>query len=332
MTYGADHHPSQRLAFHAVIVTWNNYLDTKECIESLLAGSQRPDQVVLVDNGSQSTYVESLQALTREHPSVTLIRNPENYGYARAANIGICRALKDGAEGVFLINNDAVVARRALEELAAAGEECSQFEMFGPRILYYDDPKRIWEGGGRYVFLKQGVVGHERNRLVKRCADALREVTYLTGCAVLIRSSVFEKVGLYDEDFYLFAEDPDFCLRAREAGVRLLYVPKAVVLHNVPVARLHQTTPIALYHAGRSHVLLARKHYKKAFLAIAVSSYVLLHGTYTLIQLARGAGRVRDFTCWLAGAWDGLRRRPPRQTSTSDCKGSRTYDGTSAGT
>lgn len=301
------------ITVHAIVVTWNKMEDTVACIESLLDSTRPPDQIVVVDNGSDDCFIAQLRQFCEGKAEVTLIENNANYGYTRGANVGIQHVLDNTADIVLLINNDAVLTEDALEILLEAVREEDNFGLFGPRILYYDEPEIIWHGGGRYFIAKTGVIGHEKNRRVTDCLDENREVTYLTGCVLLIRSRVFEEIGLFDEDFFMYAEDPDFCFRASKACIRLLYVSRARAMHKVPARGPRQLSRSALYHTGRSHALLLRKHFRHVFLVVGLCSHLLLHGPYMLLQLVRGAGPVGDFRWWLKGTWDGMLGRAARK-------------------
>jgi GT2 family glycosyltransferase len=312
---------ADQLVVYAVVVTWNEVQDTVASIDSLLDGTRPPDQIVVVDNGSEERLITQLRQVCGGKPDVTLIENDANQGYARAANIGIRHALRHSVDAVLLINNDAVLTEEALEILLEAVRQEDSFGLFGPRILYYDEPDLIWEGGGYYFILKRGVIGHEKKKRVRDCSDENREVTYLTGCVLLVRSCVFEEIGLLDEGFFMYAEDPDFCFRARKAGGRLLYVPRAQAMHKVPVRGTRRLSRLALYHSGHSQVLLLRKHFSGVFLISGLLAHLFLHGPYTFLQLLRGAGSARDFRWWLRGTWDGMLGRTATEQISGGTKG-----------
>ena len=309
------------ITVHAIVVTWNKVEDTVACIESLLDGTRPPDQIVVVDNGSEDRFITRLRQFCEGKAKVSLIENDGNYGYTKGANVGIQHALDHTADTVLLINNDAVLAEDALEILLEVVREEDNFGLFGPRILYYDEPKLICTGAGHYSIIKAAAIGYEKKKWVTECSDENREITFLGGCVLLIRSRVFEEMGLFDEDFFMYAEDTDFCFRARKAGVRLLYVPRAQAMHKVPVHVQRQLTRPALYHQGRSHALILRKHFRHVFLIVGLCSRVFLHGPYTILRLVRGAGPVGDFRWWLKGTWNGMLGRAAREQTGSGTKG-----------
>jgi GT2 family glycosyltransferase len=294
------------IAAHAIVVAWNKMDDTVACIESLLNGTRPPDRIVVVDNGSNAGVVAHLRQFCGGQANVSLIENDANYGYTRGANIGIQYAMDHEADAILLINDDAVLGEDALEILLEAAREEDGIGLFGPRILHYDEPEIITEGAGRFSIIKGAVIGYENMKRVAACSDTNREVPFLTGCVLMIRSRVFEKIGLFDEDFFMYAEDVDFCFRARKAGARLLHVPRAQAMHKVPFRVQRHLSRFALYHQGRSNTLILRKHFRHIFLIAGLCSRVFMHAPYTLLRLLRGAGEVRDYWWWLKGTWDGM--------------------------
>ena len=222
------------MSVFAVVLTWNKPKDAKECIESLLKSSLPPVEVIVVDNSSPNKrVVEILKKFFGNTPQVRFIENPENYGFAKGMNTGIQEALRQGAEYIVLVNDDAVVDEKCLEVLCAAATEDPSIGIVGPRILYYNEPERIWHGGGYFSFLKSGPIVPEKNRVESACSLNQYDVDFLTGCVVLVKRKVFETIGLLDEDYFLYSEDLDFCLRAKKAGFKIAVEPKSIVIHKL---------------------------------------------------------------------------------------------------
>lgn len=294
-------------SLYAIILNWNNYTDTRECIESLLRSSYSPTRIVLVDNGSSDGSIEQLQRDYTRDARVHIIRNKANYGFACGVNIGIRYALDQGAELVFLINNDATVDQNCIQVLIESVERDDDAGIAGPRIFYYADPERIWQGGGRFSLLKTGVVDYEKNKLAISCSEETREVTFLTGCAMLIKREVFEKIGLFDEDYFFYEEDVDFCLRAKRAGFKLLYVPKAKAWHKIKNIAKDRTSPFVLYHLARSRILNLRKNFSTPYFLYGLFIHLLLYTPFRFLQVIQGSRSLKSVWAWLRGTWSGLR-------------------------
>jgi hypothetical protein len=190
-----------------------------------------PDfSLVLVDNASSDGTVEQVK---RDFPAVEIIVNPRNLRFAGGNNIGIECALRNGADYVLLLNNDTIVDPDFLSELVRTAESEKNIGMAGSKIYYYDDPKRIWFAGGKVEFWN-GWVSHIGIREMDHGQhDTTKQVDYLTGCCLLVKREVIEKVGKLDESYFIYGEDADWCIRASAVGFKLFYVPSSVIWHKV---------------------------------------------------------------------------------------------------
>ena len=129
--------------------------------------------------------------------------------------------------------------------------------------MYFDEKDIIWSAGG-YISDTRGMGCHYGyNAEEKEEFDIDRDVTFLTGCIQLIRSSMFNDVGLYDEDYFLYMEDVDFCRKVIEAGYRLRYVPSSKIYHKVSASTGGEKSPLQLYYMTRNRVIFIRKHYNR---------------------------------------------------------------------
>jgi GT2 family glycosyltransferase len=217
-----------------------------------------------------------------------------------------------------LLNNDAVIDRQCIPVLVSTLEADATAGIAGPRIFYRADPDRIWQGCGYFSLIKTGVVNPEKNRLQTSLPEACPEfnrrksrevekVGFLTGCAMLIRSRVFEKVGLFDEDFFFYDEDVDFCLRVTRAGFKLLYVSQAKSWHKIKNVAKDRTSPFVMYHLARSHLLVLRKNFSKAYFAYGLFVHLLLYTPYRMLQIVQGSQSLSAVKAWIKGTWDGIR-------------------------
>ncbi|HWP83428.1 MAG TPA: glycosyltransferase family 2 protein [Bacteroidota bacterium] len=225
----AEEHP----LVYVILVNWNGKADTLECLSSLQKVHYSNARVLVVDNASSDGSVEAFRS---QFPSVELIENSVNVRFAGGNNVGIRHALERGAEYVLVLNNDTVVDAMVLDELIRTAESDPSIGMVGAKVLYYTDPQRIWFAGGR-IHWWSGWIAHEGIReMDRRQHDIVKDVDYLTGCCILAKREVIEEIGLFDERFFMYGEDVDWCLRARRAGYRLVFQPKAKVWHKVSVS------------------------------------------------------------------------------------------------
>jgi len=295
-------------SLYAIVLNYNNYIDTKQCIESLEQSLYPIEKIILIDNGSKNGSIERLQNDYLQNNKVYIIRNEDNLGFARGVNVGIQFALDLGAELFFLLNNDAIIDKECIKNLCAAIAEDERIGIAGPRIFYYNDPEKIWQGGGYFSFIKAGIINPEKNKLISHCSGKIREVTFLTGCAMLVRREVFERIGLFDEDFFFYGEDVDFCLRARRAGFKLMYVPAAKVWHKIENIAKNRTLPFHLYHLARSHLFVIRKNFGTLYSCYALIVHLLLYTPYRMWQIAHGSRSWKAVIAWFKGTLDGLKR------------------------
>lgn len=216
-----------------VTVNWDLKDDTLECLESLIAAGASPEQVILVDNGSQDGSVDAIRARFGSH--IQVIANPVNYGYVTAINQAIQQAMQAGANWVVLVNNDTVVAPEFFAAFASYLDRPDEYAILAPAIYYYDDPERIWYLG--HQLIAGTLLGWSRyhGKIVDRFPPVL-PVDFVSGCAMLVRREVFESVGLFDPELVMYGEEVDFVWRARLAGYRCAAIPAAKMWHKVSLS------------------------------------------------------------------------------------------------
>lgn len=239
-----------------LIVNWNGKEDTLACLESLKATEGEIGRIVVVDNGSTDGSVE---AINRHFSQVTVIENQRNLGFGTANNMGMHLFLQETRYPyLFLLNNDTLVAPSALRVLTSALSK----EGVGAAVpkIYYADSQRLWYAGGR-IDWKQGSATHYGyGRRDEERFNRREEVSFATGCALLLKREALEKVGLFDERYFMFGEDVDLSIRLAKAGYRILYLPKAVVWHKVGGSVGRKGEGFIYYHMTRNRLLTMSKH------------------------------------------------------------------------
>jgi GT2 family glycosyltransferase len=216
-----------------IVVNHRRGPDTVATLRSLAAVRERCDvDVVLLDNASTERTVAEISA--GHDVPFTLMRSTRNLGFAGACNLAMERALADGCEYVWLLNNDAVVEPDSLTALLEAAEQLDA-AVVGSLVRYDPARETVWYAGGRVLrpwYVVQHL--HKGRRLPRsRPPGAAHETGFVCACSTLIRRDALEQVGLFDPDLFLYGEDLDFCLRARRAGFRLAVAPASVVYHKV---------------------------------------------------------------------------------------------------
>lgn len=285
---------------YVVILTWNQRETTLECLESLAQMTYPNFRIVVVDNGSTDGTAEAIE---NRFPDVEIIVNERNLGYPGGCNVGLRYALSQGAIYIFAINNDVSVDPTILDELVR--EATPDVGILMPKIYFASDPQRIWSVGGCRNPLTLEMNRRGDRQLDQGQWEEVLEQDYLIGCAHLFSRALLEEIGLLDAGYFLYYDDLDICIRAQQAGYRLLMVPKARMWHKVASSSGGVGTPRERYYMARSNVRFLRKHVR-GWQWVFVIPYRVGSIIKTLLRLAlhRSWDSVRAY---LHGLYDGLR-------------------------
>jgi len=251
-----QHSPSPHVA--VVVLSWNGREETLACLASLTRVDHEPLSVIVVDNASQDG---SADAVAAEFPSVVLVRNEENLGYAGGMNAGIHAAGKRDADAVLLLNNDVEVDPAFVGALVDQAARRPDAAALCSKILLADPPNVIWYAGARFD-PRKGYNGRhigygERD---SERFQAVVETERACGAAMLIPRAAIDDVGLLDESLFAYAEDTDWSLRARGQGRSLLVVPASRIWHKVSGASGGEGSPTALYYSVRNTLTVCERH------------------------------------------------------------------------
>ncbi|MEW6366845.1 MAG: glycosyltransferase family 2 protein [Acidobacteriota bacterium] len=234
---------------YVVVLSWNRAATTLRCIESVAGSSYRNARVVVVDNASAD---DSVARIRERFPQVPLIQNPANLGYAEGNNVGIRYAMERGAEFVLVLNDDVFIEPDALGHMvAAAGPGVAAV---GCKVRLFDEPDRLWAAGD-LNFRTADAHPKDDGRF-----DAPRDLDYAVGCCILLRAGVLDEIGRFDPSYFLEFEEVDWCSRARKAGHRIVYEPRAVVYHNHSVSFTDSCSPAFHYLSARNCLLFWKRN------------------------------------------------------------------------
>jgi len=206
-----------------VVVNWNNWQDTAECLRSLQEQSYPDLHVIVVDNGSTNDSVAQLRA---KYPWVTMIENGYNAGFPKACNVGVTLALEMNAEFLWLLNNDTTAPSDTAAKLIRKAVEDPQAGIIGAVLYYMHDPARVQAWGGGHVNLW---TGYNRHFLEP---ETFGPDSYVTFASALIRRKVYEDLGGLYEGAFMYFEDSDFGVRAQQAGWKLRVAEDTAILHK----------------------------------------------------------------------------------------------------
>lgn len=242
-----------------VVLNWNGGDDTIACLNSL-AGLDYPEfAVIVVDNGSADDSVDRIRAAK---PQVRMIETGKNLGFGGGCNVGMRAAIADGADYVWLINNDATVATDALTELVHVAEKGERIGAVGSVVFDQGQRDRIQLWGGGKVNLWTGASHHRRTP---------GRVDFISGASALIRAQALKEVGFFDDaSFFMYWEDTDLGFRLRKGGWKLAVAEKSRVWHEES-SSLGRGSPKLIEYFTRSAVAFLRKHAVVPVVPIAVN-------------------------------------------------------------
>ena len=290
-----------------IVLNWNGLHDTRALLPTLLA-CRVPEGWTLaplvVDNGSTDGSVAALRA---EFPSVGLLPLPDNRRFAGGNNEGLKQALVEGADAVALLNNDTKADPALFERLLLALEQDPKAGAAAPLIYYGAPSGRIWYAGARLV-LALGLSAHRGLRQLDRAQyRSVEETGYVTGCCLLATREAWERVGPLDERYFIYAEDVDWCLRARRAGYRLLFVPTARLWHEVS-ASSGAASPWKIYQRTRANLTLFATHAR----GIARLTWLPCYAIQEVVRMAWLVARGHAEAAWAVprAFADAARGRP----------------------
>jgi GT2 family glycosyltransferase len=260
-----------------VVVHWGERAVTLRCLQAL--GRLRYEDwfVVVIDNGCHALTGSDVENLV---PGGTCIQSDENLGYSGGCNLGMREALRRGADYVWFLNNDTVPEPDALGELVEVAQrglrpqskgesrkskraevrDAATPAIVGAKILRLDDPPRL-DSIALRVELTSGriyLIGH--GEVDRGQYDDWVETRAVTGCAMLVARAACERLGGFDDDFFAYLEDADFCLRAHEQGWRVAVAPRARVHHDRPAATAGRQSAASVYYTARNHLMLMQRH------------------------------------------------------------------------
>jgi GT2 family glycosyltransferase len=285
---------AQALVASVVIVSYNGREKLLRCLESVLRTVPEDSEVIVVDNASVECNADAIEAF---FPEVSLIRSDINLGFSGGCNLGARYAQ---SKYLVFVNPDTLTADDWVEALLAPLEEDERVGLTTARILLMDDPQRVNTCGCNIH-----VTGLTLCRGLGRLSDAYQEaqeVGAISGAAFAVRTELFERLGGFDEDMFLYLEDTDLSLRARLAGWPTLYTPESVVLHDYEL----RITPLKVFWEERNRYLMLLKSLRWPTIAVLMPLYLLAEvitwGFVLLYDRAHVGNKIRAYR-WVIKNW-----------------------------
>lgn len=251
-----------------VIVNYNGENYQNECILSILKSSYDNYRIIVVDNMSTDNSMSMLEKINDDR--IIKIYEKENWGVAKGNNIGIRKSKEIGCQYTLLLNNDTVLERDTIKLLV---EKMKTNLVVVPLILFYNTDK-IWYGGGRFVKYKC-VTDHINIKKKRDGVEFKDKYDYAPTCCMLINNSVFNEVGYMDENYFVYFDDSDFCMRLKMHKIVIGFCKESVIYHKVSMSTGGKKSKISAYYENRNRYYFYKK-YKNYFPYI---SFLYLHIT-----------------------------------------------------
>lgn len=239
-----------------IVLNYRGKEDTKECVDSILTSTYKNFEIVIVDNHSLD---ESIFYLKKTFPDIVLLETEKNLGYAGGNNVGINYALNKGADAILILNNDTVIDKNCLKNFVIESKLHPRSAL-GGCVYYYDFPSEMQHFGG---------VWNSRKGKFTNLPDAhfdskkSTNLDFITGCALFVPREIFQTAGLFEDSFFLYYEEIDWCFRVRKAGFFCTYVPTPIIFHKESKSFATPKPPQS-YFQWRNRIFFIKRNFSRA--------------------------------------------------------------------
>jgi GT2 family glycosyltransferase len=228
--------------------------------------------LIIIDNGSSKNDAEKIK---ERFQNIKVIKLKQNLGFAIANNLGIRIGLKGGADYVLLLNNDTIVDRQFLKKMIQVAEKNHNIGILGPKIYFYDNKNKLHYAGGKLrMYINHSTEGQHEIDIGQY--ERLKETDWISGACMLIRKSVFEKVGLLPKEYFLSWEDIDLCLAAKKKGYSCVFVPRSHIWHKVSSSFKRENLNYEQVFFGfRNRIIIRYKYLTKSKFVLFIGIQIL---------------------------------------------------------
>ncbi|MDF2882334.1 MAG: putative glycosyltransferase [Clostridiaceae bacterium] len=242
---------------YVIILNFNSCSDTLQCIESLNEVDNENFNIIVVDNCSMDNSIEVLSS-EAEKQDFVFLRSSGNLGYANGNNIGIKYALQHEADYVCILNSDVKVHKNFLKPLLKLLED-EQVGIVGPCICDYNKPDIVQAMGANINLYRGLAMGSYKGVPYKELKHKFYDVDYIGGACFICKREVFEKIGLIPENYFLFYEETEFCLKAKEKGYKLICASDSIVYHKGS-ATISKFVGLSYYFLNKNRIVFMRRN------------------------------------------------------------------------
>ncbi len=278
-----------------IILNFNGSKDTLECLKSVekLVINNYKLQVVVVDNGSTDGNIDAIRNFQFSIFNFQFIKNKENLGFSGGNNVGIRYARDKNADYILLLNNDTIIDKHIVSELLKVAESNEEIGIVAPKIYFakghefhknkYKENERgkvIWYAGG--VIDWNNVIGVHKgvDEVDKGQHEKTEETNFASGCCMMVKKEVFQKVGFLEKKYFLYYEDSDFSERIKKAGFTIMYAPLAFLWHKNAGSTGGSGSKLQDYYITRNRMLFGMRYapFRSKLALIKESIFLFMRG------------------------------------------------------
>jgi len=298
-----------------IIISYNRIESIIKAVKSI-STHYKNYRFIVIDNSENIQFFENLKMKLRKFDAIILLKNSQNFGFAKAVNQGIEIAMKnENCRYILLLNDDAYVDKDCIPKLIDALEKDEKALLAGPTIYYGKSPNTVWSAGGYFDnFLSRIKIPLKNKNITIEELDKIpiQEVDFLTGCVLLIKREAIEKVGFFDEAFFFYSEDLDYCFRVKKAGYKCLWVPSSIAWHDIEM-RARFSSPFAMYNLAKSGIIVRKKHFAGLLKLWNLLIFIFLHTLNKFLSFILGQSNFPAIKAWVKGIADGLKYKKIQQ-------------------
>lgn len=253
-----------------IVLHYKNESDTYECLDTLQDDSSRVDHItIVVANEVSDQFVAKIK---KRFPQIIVIPSETNSGFAKGINIGLQKAISLSSRYMILLNNDVTLGKDLVKGMVTFAKTDLSIGLISPKIYFsagneyhksrykrQERGKVIWYAGGLIDWSNMYASHRGVDQVDKGQYEEAIDTDFATGCCMLIRRELIEKIGFLDQKYFLYFEDIDYSMRAKGNGFKVMYYPKTCLWHK-NAASSKPGSPIHIYYQTRNRLYFGFKY------------------------------------------------------------------------
>ncbi len=276
-----------------LLINHNQWDLTKKCVDSVLKSQGIQPVIGLVDNNSN----EPAPAWVENTEEISFYKNPENSGFISGNTLAFQLVDPLNVDFVIMLNNDTEVETDTLKLLVSCFYEHPDAGLVTPAITYAEDKNTIWHAGGTFIPARMSL--RPMYSTTSELPEEPVEVDQISGCAMMMKTTLFRKIGNQDPGPFMYHEDVEMSLRSQRLGLKNYLVPRARIIHHVSISTGGVLSPFAVYFTHRNRYIYAERNLKKSDLFKFRLFYMAITVAKTFIYPLTG-NRKLVYWMWLA--------------------------------